>query len=157
VFDQQTRYAAGYAAYKGGQDADVLDAFPAQELIRAEDRQQPRDWQARWRAAGGRVIEGRMVALKTDPVWAKISAFGVPWPPFDFNSGMGLDDIDRDEAESLGLVKPGQRLEPSVPEFNQGLQAGVENLAPDMQEALQQAFGDQIVIEAGAARWKGAA
>ena len=27
-----------------------------------------------------------MVALKTDPVWAAISRFGQPWPPFDENS-----------------------------------------------------------------------
>ena len=38
-----------------------------------------------------------MVALKEDPVWTRISRFGQPWPPFDFNSGMGVEDVSHDE------------------------------------------------------------
>jgi hypothetical protein len=38
--------------------------------------------------AGGQIFGGRMIALKSDPIWTAISAFGTPYPPFDYNSGM---------------------------------------------------------------------
>lgn len=50
-----------------------------------------------------------MIALRDDPVWRKISRFGSPTPPFDFNSGMGLSEISITEAERLGVIKPGER------------------------------------------------
>ena len=46
-----------------------------------------------------------MIALKGDPIWAAISRFGTPWPPFDFGSGMGVEDIDWEEAVELGVLK----------------------------------------------------
>lgn len=39
-----------------------------------------------------------MIALKSDRVWTNFSRFGRPYPPSDFGSGMGVEDIDRDEA-----------------------------------------------------------
>ena len=45
-----------------------------------------------------------MIALKNDPVWTALSRFGRPWPPFDYDSGMGIADIDRETAETLGLL-----------------------------------------------------
>ena len=56
-------------------DPDVVAAFPARELYRLESRENPRDWPARWSAAGGRFFvgksdypEGRMIALNDDPI-----------------------------------------------------------------------------------------
>ena len=46
-----------------------------------------------------------MIALKTDPIWTKISRFGHPWPPFDFNSGMGVRDVSRADAIRLGVIQ----------------------------------------------------
>ncbi|MCD8298621.1 MAG: hypothetical protein LUD39_02525 [Opitutae bacterium] len=66
---------------------------------------EPRDWPARWRAAGGQFYgNGLMAALKDDPIWRRISAFGEPTPPFDYGSQMGLSDIDAGEAVELGLI-----------------------------------------------------
>ena len=45
-----------------------------------------------------------MIALKGDPIWTHISAFHLPFPPFDIDSGMDVDGVPREEAEKLGLI-----------------------------------------------------
>ena len=152
IFDTQLRMAQGYAQRKMDLDPDVLDAFPAQELVREEDRKIPRDWEARWIAAGGQLYGGRMIALKTDPIWTKISRFGTPWPPFDFGSGMGINDISRDEAEQLGLIEPGAPVVADDEYFNRELAASAENVNVDF---LKTFFGDQVRIKDGKAEWVG--
>jgi hypothetical protein len=154
IFDQQTRSAAGFADWKMGQDPDVLDAFPAQELVRLEERQVPRNWTSRWLAAGGPMSGSRMIALKTDPIWTKISRFGTPWPPFDYGSGMGVADVSRGEAESLGLLQPADTVTPIEADFNDGMKASVEGLDDKLVADLKQQFGDQIEISGGVARWR---
>lgn len=155
IFDIQMGSAQGFSAWKIGQDPDLLDAFPAQELVRLEGRQQPRDWQRRWVDAGGQLIGGRMVALKTDAIWKKISRFGRPWPPFDFESGMGLDETDRDEAEALGLLGPEDEPEPSEAAFTDELQASARGLSPKFRDALGALFGDQVEFAGDTVRWRG--
>ncbi|MCZ7593117.1 MAG: hypothetical protein M5U15_13710 [Kiritimatiellae bacterium] len=152
IYDMQLRMAQGYAQRKMDLDPDVLDAFPAQELVREEERNVPRDWEARWTARGGELIAGRMVALKTDPIWTKISRFGTPWPPFDFGSGMGLNDVSRDEAEQLGLISPGAPVAAEDEYFNKELAASAENVDVDF---LKASFGDQVRIKDGKAEWVG--
>lgn len=154
VFDTQTERIQEFAKWKMDQDPDVLNAYPAQEFIRASPRKHPRsDWLRRWKKAGGKLYRGRMVALKTDPVWKKLSRFGTPWPPFDFGSGMGLRDISRRDAIKLGLMKEGERIKPIEQDFNQELEASVKDLSPKMQSALKRSFGDQVKIEDGVAKW----
>lgn len=158
IYDQNVQEAFGYARAKAGQSEGALAAFPAQELIRIEDRQKPRgDWPQRFADAGGRLVGGRMVALKTDGVWAKLSRFGTPWPPFDFGSGMGLQDVDYDEAVALGLLQEGELPQASLPEFNARLEASAQDLAPDLLSQLLQVFGDAAEVVDGALRWKGGA
>jgi len=103
--------ARGYGQWKQGQSALVKREFPAQEFYRAENRKEPRDWPVRWAAFGGRFYpgradypQGRMIALKDDPIWVNISAFGQPYPPFDFNSGMGIRDVGKEVAAKLRVV-----------------------------------------------------
>jgi hypothetical protein len=103
---QNVESAQGFGNFVQGTAPGVIDAYPAQELFRAEDREEPRDWPQRWQEAGGVMYGDRMIALKSSPVWEAISAFGVPWPPFDYGSGMWVRDVDRDEAEALGLISP---------------------------------------------------
>lgn len=133
-----TRQAQGYGAWLQGQDPDVLDQWPAQELFRAEDREQPRAWLERWVTAGGKLSEGdRMIALKNDPIWEKISAFGVPYPPFDFQSGMDVRDVDRREAESLGLID--QAAPGPIPQtrgFNDDLEVSPRVRSAALRDAL---------------------
>ena len=152
----QREQAIGFASWKIGQDRDVLDAFPAQELIRVESRRMPRDWQARWIAAGGELSTGgRMDALKTDPIWTDISVFGVPWPPFDWGSGMGLRDVSRKEAVMHGLIEATERIEPSDAAFNDSLAAGVDvaNIAEPFIAALKKIFGSKITVQDNKLAW----
>lgn len=155
IIDTQLAQAREYARWKAEQDPDVLEAFPAQELIRIEDRAIPRKWRERWLQAGGKLYGGRMIAAKNDPVWAKISRFGTPWPPYDFNSGMGIEDISRDEAEALGVMARGQIVPPGEEEFNAGLQASVRGVEPTLLAGLKNLFGDQIRQTGDAVEWRG--
>ena len=155
IYDMQTRQAQEFARHKFDMAPDVLNEWPAQELVRLEERIQPRDWLSRWEQNGGpRLVDGtRMIALKTNPIWVNISAFGTPWPPFDYDSGMGLVDIDRAEAELLGLIAPETNLEPLDEDFNTGVAASVADLAPDLIQFLEQTFGDKISIADGLIKW----
>lgn len=107
----------GYGGWQQGQDPALLDYYPAQELYRAEFRMIPRDWLARWQDAGGELYEGRMIALKNDPIWSAISAFGTPYPPFDYNSGMDVRDVDRLEAMRLGIITRDEQVPPATRDF----------------------------------------
>lgn len=154
IYAMQTGQAYGHAEWRTGQDPDALDAAPAWELVRWEDRQVPRDWTKRWLDAGGRLYGGRMIALKTDPVWERISRFGVPWPPFDFGSGMGVDDVLRPEAEALGVLPPDAPApEPVEADFNARLEASANGLGPELRQNLVSLFGPQVNIDGDTIRW----
>ena len=90
----------------------LLDHWPAQEFLKVGYGEESLDWPARWRAAGGRTFGDRMVALKDDPVWYRMSDFGYPFPPFVVVSHMGLRAIDRRDAMSLGLIDLYKRVRP---------------------------------------------
>lgn len=88
----------------------ILDEFPAQRLFQVRSNIKEKvDWKTFWPACGGRFYNGEMIALKWDPVWVKISVFSFPVPPFQIPSGYDVEDVDRDEAESLGLIQPRDR------------------------------------------------
>lgn len=138
IYDMNVQEAREYARYVRGQDADALDMYPAQEFLRVESRRVPRtDWPMRWRAAGGRIKGGRMVALKSDPVWTNLSRFGRPYPPFDYGSGMGVEDIDREEAVELGLL-PDDEPADEIPDFDIALEAeaSLDRIPEDMVEQI---------------------
>ena len=158
IVDTNAGLAAGYAHAEAMGTLGARLAFPAQELVRVEERNVPRNWQQRWRAAGGRISDGgRMVALKEDPIWVAISRFGLPYPPFDYNSGMGVDDISFDEAVELGVIKEDYRPPEKSPldSFNEGLEAELE-MPKDSPEwmKLKDTFGDQIRNEGGKVMWR---
>ncbi|MFO1461232.1 MAG: hypothetical protein U1G08_17750 [Verrucomicrobiota bacterium] len=152
IFDVQTQAATRFGDWKQGMDPDVLDEFPAQRFIREVGVEKPRRIHDE--------NEGE-VRLKSDlAFWLSMNdpafgGFGVPYGPWGFNSGMGVEDIDRAEAESLGLLAPGEKVQPVEQEFNDHLKASVSGLDPDLHEVLKSRFGDQIKIEEGAAWWKG--
>ena len=112
IIDTNAGMAAGYATAIQSNSYGARLAFPAQELVRIEERQVPRSWQNIWRQHGGKIYPGgRMIALKEDPIWSAISRFGNPYPPFDYNSGMGVDDVSYDEALKLGVL-PSKHYQP---------------------------------------------
>jgi len=129
VVNTNREMAQGFGYLVQGNDPAIIDAFPALELIRIEDRKVPRDvgplgWAKRWQMAGGKMFDGRMIALKDDAVWDKIGSTELfddgldnPYPPFAFNSGMDVREISRDEAITLGVMTPDTQVEPRELEF----------------------------------------
>lgn len=151
IIDTQ-RDMAHSAAILKAQTPDLVAAYPAWRLIRDGQRDEPRDWNARWAAAfaecGGEgcARNGEFVARKDSPIWEKIGAgaggykdtLGNAFPPFAFNSGMGWDDVDADECERLGIkiddVSPkGVSLAPDKADIDRVK----KRLGPDMLKALE--------------------
>ena len=144
--------AKGYASHLRATTAGAILAFPAYELVRVERRKLPRDWGARWAAAAQKVgwegvaRNGAMIALKTSPIWAALSRFGNPFPPFDFNSGMGVKDVKKSVCREIGLIGPNEQPEiPQPPDFNGNLAERVPFDKGSREYAkLKEKFGDQI-------------
>lgn len=158
INDFQTEQAYNYGRWKQDlENPEMLDEYPAWEFVRVEPRQTPRsDWWERWQAAGAAVnwkgaTSTAMAALKTSPIWAAFSRFGTPYPPFDFGSGMGLRDLDREEAESIGLIPPDWNPETEGPaaikHFNANVEASIKDLEPPMREWLEKAMAGKAAIQ----------
>lgn len=152
IWQMQLDQAHGHAAWKTGMDPDILEAFPAQELVRDMERMERREWPQLWRDAEGvfygepgpdyPMAPGRMIALKTDPIWTAISEFGTPWPPFAWGSGMGLRDVPRSEAVLLGLIDPEDPMIPAADPFrpNAEWSTAVQERGRQHAAAVQQPF-----------------
>lgn len=156
---QNVESARGYVREVEGRSPGAMAVFPAQELIRIRASKKPRDWSARWKAAGGKVYGGRMIALKGAEVWTNISRFGTPWPPFDFGSNMGVRDVDREECEKLGVLKKGEEApkRAKIPGFNDKLEAVMPEFNgkdDPIFTKLKDDFGDQVVYKDNRIVWK---
>jgi hypothetical protein len=141
-----TDVAQGAGNFLQGSLPAVVEEYPAWELLRFEPRRVPRLWagdegtedktlgagfESRWMFAAqaandpdaARMLEDeeRMIALKSSGIWQQLGEFddglGNPYPPFAFNSGMWTQDVSRAECERLGLLDPGEPVEPPVFSF----------------------------------------
>lgn len=152
IFDVQTEAARSYGQWLQGMDPVILHLWPAYRFVREVEVKKPRR---------RHVDNEGVVRLKTDlKFWlymnaSDIGGFGVPWGPWGFNSGMGVQDVDRTEAERLGLIKPGEAIKPVVIDFNANLQAGTANLDPDLIAWLKSVLGPRAVVEDRTIRWSG--
>lgn len=72
--------------------------------------------------------------------------FNVPWGPWGFNSGCGTEDVDREEAEAAGAIKPSDKVKPIVKEFNDRLQQSVAGMGPDVRSWIKRQLGDMVTI-----------
>lgn len=129
--------ARGAGWHEQGMQPEVLEEFPALEFYdTAPGGEGRRDWVQRWIDAGGAfyaTAEGRMVALRTDPVWENLGSprlfpdgLGNPFPPFAFGSKWRTRDISHDEAVEIGLLKPGETQTPEPLAFAADLAATPE-------------------------------
>ncbi len=92
-------------------------AYPAQRLLRIGHRNTPRDWEGRWRKAYAQIPLAEqhkahptdMVAANDCAIWCALSRWNLPYPPFDFCSGMGVQSVDFDEANDLGILVGGKK------------------------------------------------
>lgn len=150
ILKTNTDMAQGAGQFTVQNDPDILDAFPCLELYRLESRKEERDWKERWVRAGGRLFAGRMIARKDDPIWSAISAFGNPYPPFDYNSGMWTREIDRGEAEAIGAVKRSTVVKPQQLSFNKGVEAAFpQGISKGLADAVLEAFKGIAKASAG--------
>lgn len=141
--------ARGYGRRLADSDPTFLGEWPAQELVRHRHSRHERDWPSRWEAAGGQFYDGRMIALKSDPLWSDLSAFGNPYPPFDYNSGMWVEDISRTESEDLGLLSPSEDIQPIPPEDLDPSGATLPPMPEDLRVAILDSLGPGYDIRDG--------
>ena len=131
VIKTNTELAQGAGAFIKQNDPDVVQQYPAAELVRFEDRKTPRDWDTRWKlcaqvvgdvgAATMLADEGRMIALKSSAIWQALGdgedgstdTLGNPFPPFAFGSGMWTQDVSYQECVDLGLLEDGAEVQPA--------------------------------------------
>lgn len=154
IFDVQTQQAQDYGAWKQGMDPDILDAFPAQRFVRDFAVKHPR-----WLHQNNEGVIRRKDDLE---FWLgmnspSLGGFGVPWGPWGFNSGMGVEDVDRETAEAMGLIAPGEKITPVDKAFHDNLQASLKGIDPDLRARLKKTFGSQIKIDGDTVRWTGRA
>ena len=121
VFDTQTEQAASFAQWQEGQDPDILDVYPCQRFVRVRPVHTPRPYHD---DAIGEVRRKDDLAF-----WISLNRdFGLPWGPWGFNSGCGVEDVDRDEAEALGVIKPTDKVRSVKKDFLDGLEESVRGL-----------------------------
>jgi hypothetical protein len=110
IYLTQMQLAAGFRQFVDDFDPFTLQVFPAWEFVRqpgAKEQNKRTD----------HVKHEGFIRLKTDlPFWLARNSpeqggFGNPYGPWGFNSWMRTTPVDRDRAEELGLIKPGERLQ----------------------------------------------
>lgn len=138
IFDTQTEAAQEFGYYQQGQDPAILDVFPAQRFIRVRPVRIPRPYHV--------AAEGEIRRKDDEAFWLSLNRdFGVPWGPWGFASGMGVEDVDRDEAIAAGVIKESDTVRPAAPRpYNQDLTAGVANLSQQITAALLRTTGGTL-------------
>lgn len=121
VFDTNVENFRSRAQVEKSRTPGHMDAFPAWELVRISSRMIPRNWPERWATAGGEMITGRMIALKSDSIWSALGdpgifpdAIGTDRPPFAWNSGMGWREVSATEWQELTGTAPPSVDEPEI-------------------------------------------
>jgi len=62
--------------------------------------------------------------------------------------------VDRAEAESLGLIDPGETAQSAAMGFNARLEASTKGLDPDLEGLLRDEFGERVAWTNAGVRWK---
>jgi hypothetical protein len=146
LLETQERQAANYGYMLQGQSDIARWQYPAWEFVRIYPRADERkNWPQRWMDAGGQFYAaGRMIAPKDDPVWENLGdsskfddGLDTPYPPFAFNSGMGVREVLRDECIALGVIQPDYTPEFNDPGFLAGLKVQADQFAPEFLSELQ--------------------
>jgi len=156
VLDTNVAMARGYGMWARAQSS--LRAFPAWRLTRIAARKKPRDWDARWAKAyaltssvPGALLEPK-VALINHPIWMALSVFGNPYPPYDWNSGMGVVPVKRSESKALGLLDD-PRTRPMWESSLLKSPNATTQLTPDVSDrVLREALAERLK---GIAEWQG--
>lgn len=114
IIDTQSQIAHSLDQLQNASDPIQQILNPCWELVRDQQRVNPRNWLQRWHEAASLVMwqgvaknTDRMIAKKDSPIWAELGnakdGLGNPYPPFAFGSGMGWELVSAEEVEELGL------------------------------------------------------
>ena len=145
--DTNVEMMRGLGNHLQGLEPAVLDMWPARELVRLEDAEQPRDWVQIWNDARAATTEdgatdansGRMVAIVGHPIWKEFSDFGNDYAPFKWGSKMGLRDVSRREAMDLEIIDRDTQVFPdqSAPRPDMNVQTSTAVTDPRLRAALE--------------------
>lgn len=139
IFDTQVEQANSYGQFLEGQDEDILDIWPCWKFVRVRPVMSPRPYHE--------AALGQMRRKDDLEFWLSLNRdFNVPWGPWGFNSGCGTEDVDREEAEAAGAIKPSDKVKPIVKEFNDRLQQSVAGMGPDVRSWIKRQLGDMVTI-----------
>jgi len=104
----------GRIQWQEGLEKGALVAFPAFELVLSvAPPEEAVYWKNIWSNARAQLpatsatvaSSGRLIALKSDPIWCAISFFKVPYPPYGVGSHAWGEDVSYEEAVDLGCMK----------------------------------------------------
>lgn len=106
------KLACGWSSWQYELERLSLFMYPGKEL-KAHQQELPQEWKEKWlRVADAIRWEGveesgkMQIALKTSPIWAKLSVLGLPYVPFDADSHSHLytRQVDASDCIKLGLI-----------------------------------------------------
>lgn len=149
IFRTQMDMAVGVSFWQSEMTPERLQSHPAFRFVRRPGALTKRL---------DHVAHEDDVRLKTDlEYWIarndpEFGGFGVPWPPYGYNSWMDVAPVSRSECEALGLIPrdapapdltPEDRAKWGLPEAVQKAAEGrsVKKLSPEQREALQTFLG----------------
>ena len=132
IYDTNLRQAYGYGGWKQGQKPAILRRYPAQRFRRSFTVNEPRPLHEE--------NDGEVRLKSDESFWlemnsSEIGGFEVPFGPWGFNSGMGVEDVSREDAAALGLSVDG--VKPVKAELNENLQASVKTMDDDVKAKLK--------------------
>ena len=137
IFDTQVESAHEYGFWKQGQNPDVLWVYPAQRFIRIRPVMIPRWYH--------QAQEGTIRRKDDLDFWLDMNRdFNVPWGPWGYGSGMGVEDVDREEAIAAGVIGPDEVVRPIEQTFNNGLSAGIRDLDGGLAAELARITGGTV-------------
>lgn len=123
AIDTNLQFAQDYGHREQGRTDELLWLYPCWELVDTNpgSTENRRNWPARWAAEGGEFFAGRMIARKDDPIWTRISRFGLDYGPLDFNTYHEKEDVIRSECIELGVIEDDEAPTLADRDFNTDL------------------------------------
>lgn len=106
------KLACGWSSWQYELERLSLFMYPGKEL-KAHQQELSQEWKEKWLRVADEIrwdgVEksGKMqIALKTSPIWAKLSVLGLPYVPFDADSHSHLytRQVDASDCIKLGLI-----------------------------------------------------
>jgi hypothetical protein len=168
MLETNLQIAASIGNVIQGNDPDVINAYPAWEFFRLEERDEPRNWPNRWKIAANMANDtdainalenfGVMAALKDSAIWSELGstanfpdALDNDFAPFAWSSGMTQRDFSYEDSIKTGLMNPGDKVEPQeIPDFAANLSSSAPDLSEEFIRAIIDSSAGTLKYENGA-------